>query len=435
MGLSAGYKQTEAGVIPEDWLATPLNEIALIHHGFGFQSRYFKERGPYRLTTPGNFHEDGGFRELGTNQKFYEGPPPTGYILQVDDLIVAMTEQADGLLGSAAMVPSGEYLHNQRLGRVEVVSAEVFPKFLYRVFNSRYYRTRVRQTAAGTKVKHTSPAKLLEIWVPLPPTRAEQEAIAEALSDADALIESLEQLLAKKRRFKQGAMRELLSGQVRLPGFNCARASTQTTMFGKVPNDWTPTRLDTISAFITKGSTPTTYGFGWQNAGVLFLRSECVSERGLDLSQSMFIGEEAHQSLQRSEVHSGDLLLTITGNVGRVVLLRDGFGVANINQHIARIRIVRDQVAPSFVFHFLSLPAVRKHYMLITTGQAYPQISLRQVRETEVPLPSLREQIAISCILSDMDTEIASLEAKLSKARQLKQGMMQELLTGRIRLV
>jgi Type I restriction modification DNA specificity domain len=127
--------------------------------------------------------------------------------------------------------------------------------------------------------------------------------------------------------------------------------------------------------------------------------------------------------------------MTITGNVGRVVYLGDEFGEANINQHIARIRIIDAQVTNTFVFHFLSQPLVQRYYNLITTGQAYPQISLTQVRETEVPMPSLAEQIAIADILTDIDLEIAALERKLTKARRLKQGMMQELLTGRVRLV
>src|SRR5437660_11921463 len=105
--------------------------------------------------------------------------------------------------------------------------------------------------------------KLRDMAVPLPPL-AEQEAIAEALSDADALIESLEQLIAKKRQTKQGAIQELLTGKRRLPGFIQREQSYRPTKFGMMPIDWKPTLLQQISAFITKGSTPTTYGFAWQ---------------------------------------------------------------------------------------------------------------------------------------------------------------------------
>jgi type I restriction enzyme S subunit len=83
------------------------------------------------------------------------------------------------------------------------------------------------------------------------------------------------------------------------------------TEAGVISGDWKPTKLETFSAFITKGATPTTYGFSWKNDGVLFLRSECVSEQGLDLAQSMFITPEAHEVLRRSEVRAGDILITI----------------------------------------------------------------------------------------------------------------------------
>jgi type I restriction enzyme, S subunit len=230
-------------------------------------------------------------------------------------------------------------------------------------------------------------------------------------------------------------MQELLTGKTRLPGFTHCRQTYRPTKFGLMPADWVPKSLERVAAFITKGSTPTTYGFAWQKEGVLFLRSECVAEGGLELSQSMFISARAHHVLRRSEVRAADILMTITGNVGRVVHLARDFGEANINQHIARIRIIDEQVAGTFVFQFLSLPLVRRYYDLITTGQAYPQISLSQVRETEIPLPSLAEQVAIATVLSDMDSEINALEAKLVKVRDLKQGMMQELLTGRVRLI
>src|SRR5258708_3820466 len=116
MDLKPGYKQSEVGVIPEDWNATPLAGLVAILHGFPFQSEYFSVHGKYRLTTPGHFHESGGFREIGDKQKYYSGPLPEGYLLAEGDLLVAMTEQADGLLGSAALIPiSGTYLHNQRL--------------------------------------------------------------------------------------------------------------------------------------------------------------------------------------------------------------------------------------------------------------------------------------------------------------------------------
>lgn len=196
---------------------------------------------------------------------------------------------------------------------------------------------------------------------------------------------------------------------------------------------WPEYTLADLSAFITKGSTPTTYGHRWTQSGILFLRSECVSENGLDLDESMFISPLAHSSIRRSEVVDGDLLITITGNVGRIVRFR-GQGVANINQHIARVRIVNQIADRSYVYHYLARPELRRHYSTITTGQAYPQISLQQVRETLVRLPPLKEQRTIAEALSDADALIESLESLIAKKRAIKQGAMQDLLSGRKRL-
>lgn len=191
--------------------------------------------------------------------------------------------------------------------------------------------------------------------------------------------------------------------------------------------------LGEISTPITKGATPTTYGFEWQASGVPFLRSECVSEKGLDMRQSMFISSAAHASLQRSQVVEGDILLTITGNIGRVVQL-EGIEEANINQHIARVRVIDERLHPRYVFHYLSQRVVRRYYESITTGQAYPQISLAQVQSTSIPLISKIEQNEIVAALDDADKLINSLERLISKKQAIKQGMVQQLLSGRTRL-
>lgn len=206
------------------------------------------------------------------------------------------------------------------------------------------------------------------------------------------------------------------------------------TEVGVIPEDWLCETLENLSAFITKGSTPTTYGYQWEQSGVLFLRSECVSERGLDLTQSMFISPAAHASLRRSEVYDGDILVTITGYVGRVVYLLN-IGRANLNQHIARVRIVSAQVDPRYAYFYLSQISVRRYFNTITTGQAYPQISLKQVRETVIPFPPIKaEQEAIAEALFDADALIESLEQLIAKKSQIKQGAMQELLTAKTRL-
>jgi type I restriction enzyme S subunit len=418
MEVKSAYKETEVGVLPEDWVVTPLAGLVTIVHGFGFQSRYFKPLGKYRLTTPGHFYEAGGFRDIGDKQKFYDGPLPEGHILSAGDLIVAMTEQADGLLGSAAIVPTGAiYLHNQRIGRAKILCPELSVGFLYRVFNSNGYRAKVRATAAGTKVKHTSPARLLEIPVALPPTTTEQHAIAEALSDMDALIESLEQLIVKKRHLKQGAMQELLTGKKRLPEFH-----------GK----W---RMSQLKAIV---QTPITDGPHltprFLEDGIPFLSVNNLIENRIDLSELRFISRADHEVFSlKCKPRKDDILLGKAASVGKVALVELNIEF-NIWSPIAMIRINCDNV-PRFIYYQLQGADLVEQIALLTNSSSQGNIGMGDIDTLVLQLPSLPEQIAIADILTDMDSEIVVLEAKFAKARQLKQGMMNELLTGKVRLV
>src|SRR5205085_508040 len=126
-------------------------------------------------------------------------------------------------------------------------------------------------------------------------------------------------------------------------------------------------------------------------------------------------------------------LITITGNVGRVIIF-EGADKANLNQHIARVRISDPNAHPQFVYYWLSQPSIRRYFSGITTGQAYPQISLQQVRNAEIPLPPLDEQRAIAAALSDVDALLSGLDGLIVKNHDLKQAATQTLLTGQTRL-
>lgn len=414
MEVRPGYKQTEMGLIPNDWDLAPLKGRVAIAHGFAFASQYFARHGPYRLTTPGHFFEAGGFRDVGEKQKYYVGPVPSDYVLQPGDVIVAMTEQADGLLGSAAAIPDEKgFLHNQRLGRVTVLAPEVELAYLVNVFNSPAYRSKVRETAAGTKVKHTSPEKLLEIFVLLP-TPTEQRSIAAALSDVDALLDGLERLVAKKRDLKQAAMQQLITGQTRLPGFS---------------GEWETKRLGAL-AKIQRGASPRPIDSPlWfdDNSSVGWVRISDVTCSG------MFLDETTQRlsplGVQHSRpVSTGSLIMSICATVGRPVITRidvcihDGFVVFdNLDAEQLFIYYVLKWIEPDWMRH----------------GQTGSQMNLNTglINGTVIQLPPRDEQTAIATVLSDMDAELTALEARRDKTRALKQAMIQELLTGRTRLV
>jgi type I restriction enzyme S subunit len=168
-----------------------LGDLLSVKHGFAFKSEYFDTEGPFILMTPGHFHDAGGFRDQGAKTKYYTGDVPNGYLLDEGELLVAMTEQMEGLLGSSALVPeSGRYLHNQRLGRiVELDDTRLDKRYLYYLFNTREVRAQVVASASGTKVRHTSPSRIGEVFVDIPPV-AVQSRVASILAAYDDLIEN-----------------------------------------------------------------------------------------------------------------------------------------------------------------------------------------------------------------------------------------------------
>jgi len=169
----------------EGWAEVPLEDLCEIKHGFAFQGEYFAATGDYVLLTPGNFYESGGYRDRGIKQKHYVGEVPQGFVLSRGDLMVAMTEQAAGLLGSPVLIPeSGIFLHNQRLGLVSGKAGVPWRnEFFFHVFNTKRVRQEIHESASGVKVRHTSPKKIGKVVVPFPTSVNEQKRVATRLEE------------------------------------------------------------------------------------------------------------------------------------------------------------------------------------------------------------------------------------------------------------
>lgn len=182
------------------WIEKPLEALCDIKHGFAFKSKFFNTDGKYIILTPGNFYESGGYRDRGEKQKYYSGEIPLGYVLSEGDLLIAMTEQAAGLLGSPILVPeSDKFLHNQRLGLVlKKPGVPWMNEFFFHVFNTEHVRKEIHTSASGVKVRHTSPTKVGEVVVTFPTSVSEQRAIVANLNDLAEQIQRLESTYQRK---------------------------------------------------------------------------------------------------------------------------------------------------------------------------------------------------------------------------------------------
>jgi type I restriction enzyme S subunit len=264
-----------------------------------------------------------------------------------------------------------------------------------------------------------SVAKLLMLSVAFPPDISEQLAIAEALRDADALIESLEQLIAKKRAIKQGAMHDLLSGRRRLPGFS---------------GDWTFQQLGNLLL------SPPAYGINapaapYDTRHPAYIRITDITEGGrFDPASRASV---THPAAELYRLKPGDLVLARTGaSTGKSYLYRASDGDLVFAGFLIRISPDPERLSPQYIKLQFETANYWNWVRMNSMRSGQPGINGRQYASMSVSLPPTRaEQDAIAEVLTDMDAELEALELRLQKARQIKQGMMQELLTGRVRLV
>jgi type I restriction enzyme S subunit len=220
--LFESYLQQVFSQCGEGWEEYSLAEVCNFKHGFAFKSEFFTQDKGYELLTPGNFFEEGGHRDRGSKQKHYDGPFPNEFLMSKGDLLVAMTEQAVGLLGSPALVPKDNtFLHNQRLGLVELKDEfkdNVSMEFLFHFFNTKYFRAKVQETATGLKVRHTSPKKMQLIAIWLPKNLDDQNSIAQELFNLKEASLKLEEIYKKKSlqldELKKSILQKAFSGEL-----------------------------------------------------------------------------------------------------------------------------------------------------------------------------------------------------------------------------
>jgi type I restriction enzyme, S subunit len=435
MEVKPGYKQTEVGQIPEDWNRTTIREIAT-KIGSGVTptggSRRYKEYGrPFVRSQNVGWGrlqlDDLAFIDEGTHNQF----PATE--LKRDDVLLNITGASIGRTALADESLVGGNV-NQHVCIIRSDAKRAVPRFVNLMLLSALGQRQVESFQAGGNRQGLNFAQIASIELPLPPTKAEQEAIAEALSDADGLIESLERLTAKKRKIEQGVMQELLTGKRRLPGFE-ARPGCKHTDVGAVPEDWDVKTLADLFTFQNGvNADKSAYGSGVAFINVL----EVITYQTLTESRIPGRVKLSPQVRSTFAVQFGDVLFNRTSEtqeeLGLAAVYR-GDNEVVFGGFVIRARPRTSSIDPSLASYLLRSPSVRAQIVARGQGVIRANIGQRDLARVQLPLPAKAEQKAIATVLTEMDTEIAALDAKLAKARQLKHGMMQELLTGRTRLI
>ncbi len=388
-----GYKQTEVGVIPEDWEVVSIGSLGTFSKGQGIRKDEAASGGiPCVRYGEIYTHYDDHVRSF--NSFISSEVAKSSKRLRSGDLLFAGSGETKAEIGKCVAFLDDREAYAG--GDIVILSpVKGYSPFFGYLFNAPIIARQKASKGQGDAVVHISATALSSVKIPLPPTKAEQEAIATALSDVDALLAKLDQLIAKKRDLKQAAMQQLLTGSTRLPGFG---------------GEWEVRRLGDVCR-ITTGKKDVNEG----NPTGQYPFFTCARENTFSDSYS-FDGEA--------------ILIAGNGEVGNLGYFKGKF------EAYQRTYVLQGFTANvSYLWHQLSAHLV-KSLGIGTIGSSIPYIKMENLVGFEFQSPLDKgEQTAIATTLSDMDAEIAALEARRDKTRDLKQGMMQELLTGRIRLV
>lgn len=421
-----GYKRTEVGVIPRDWEIRRLGDhVKFLRHGVNSRAE-LSSAGSVRYLHYGDIHTSTDVRLNPRSSSMpYLPTDRAGALdrLQNGDLVlVDASEDLDGVGRSVEItgisdeeVVSG--LHTIAARFDKSILADGFKAYLQ---FCPQFRDHLKRLAAGTKVYATNRSHIATVEMPLPGV-TEQRAIAEALSDVDGLMGALEALIAKKRAIKQAAMQQLLTGKTRLPGFSGA---------------WT--ELNMAADSILKAR------IGWQglttaeykSSGEYYLvtGTDFVNGR-VDWTTCHFVNRERFMQDRNIQLIPGDVLLTKDGTIGKAGYVDALPGPATLNSGVFVIRPKNDAYIPLYMYYVLNSRIFDDFLARLQAGSTITHLYQKDFVGFAFDAPSRDEQTAIATVLSDMDTEIAALEARRDKTRALKQGMMQQLLTGRVRLV
>lgn len=413
------FKPSEVGPIPEEWEVKPFSECFTLMRN----NTYSRDCLTDLPGTVANVHYGDVLIRYGAVLDFEKdsvpylksGVKPNKDLLKDGDLIFADTAE-DETAGKAVEVQGVR--PRMAVAGLHTVACrpqgEIFaPRYLGYYINSAAYHNQLLPLMTGTKVTSVSRAGFASTYVAIPP-KSEQEKIAEALSDVDALLAAMTKLIEKKRAIKQGAMQQLLTGKKRLAGFT-----------GK----WVEKRLGECSTMFA-GGTPSSNVDGYYGGAIPWVSISDISIAGKYIeATSETLTEEGLNNSSAKWYPQNTLLFAMYASIGKCCIARKRM---TSSQAILGIYNFRD-VDMEFLYYLLTF----RNGEFLTMGQTGTQANLSKsiVEDVIIDAPTLAEQQAIAAVLSDMDAEIAALESKRAKYESVKQSMMQELLTGKARLV
>ncbi len=418
MEVRPGYRQSDFGHIPNDWNVKSLGEIGEALIGLTYSPTDVRRSGTLVLRSSNIQNDALAFDD----NVFVDTVIPDRIMVRPGDVLVCVRNGSRDLIGKSTYLD--ERTSGMTFGAFMAVYRSRIGKLASFLFQSDIMKRQINEHLGAT-INQITNKSLNSFRIPLPPSENEQRAIATALSDVDALLDGLERLLAKKRDLKQAAMQQLLTGQTRLPGFI---------------GEWEVRRLGDTGRCLR--------GVSYRGDSDLFTHDTSRTKRLLrsnNVQNAVVVNNDVQfvnaARVSTNQILNQDDILICMANGSKALVgkagqfrLNDGYEYT-FGAFMGCFRTSPIEANPTFVFNLFQTGRYRDYINNLLTGSSINNLRPSSIESLEFSMPELTEQTAIATILSDMDAELSALEARRDKTRALKQGMMQELLTGRTRLV
>lgn len=422
-----------SNLVPDGWSKPRLKEVVThFQNGYAFSAKGYVESG-IPIISMGSIQLDGQFKKVNSKLKFWDSGKKeelSRYLVKPCDLIMAMTDVTPTmeLIGRSCIVKGeSEYFLNQRVGLISFDEDEISKEYFSYYTNFNEWRSYCIGSSGLGAQANLGTSQILDGFVTLPPL-PEQQKIAKILTSVDDVIEKTQAQIDKLKDLKTGMMQELLTHGI-------GHTEFKDSPVGRIPAEWEIVRINELVTKVGSGVTPKGGSKAYVSTGIPLIRSQNVHSDGLRLDNVSFITYEQHQKMKGSQLQPKDVLLNITGaSIGRCYYLPDNFTEGNVNQHVCIIRLKQEVISHVFLTLLLNGQLGQSQIMSLQAGGNREGLNFQQIREIKLPLPSLEEQTKISNALSSVERKIQIKEAKLSAVMKTKKALMQDLLTGKVRV-
>jgi len=422
-----GFKKTTIGEIPEEWKIANLKDVCTkITDGVHKTPKYQDQGIPFISVN-----------NIATGKLDFSDCKYISYKDHQELIRRCFPHKGDILLGKVGTLGVADIVNVDfefsifvQIALLETDKNKIVPQYLKYILNSTELQKAIQMNASGTTLKYIGLNTISKLKVPLQ-SITEQQKIACILSKVDQLIQKTDQIIEQTERLKKGLMQRLLTKGIGHTKFKNVKLYNDTIT---IPEQWTLVKLRDYTTKIGSGVTPTGGSQVYVQKGIPLIRSQNVHFDGLKLDDVAYITQAIHNEMKNTKLQDNDVLLNITGaSLGRCTFVPPNFGEGNVNQHVCIIRPKTDLNA-IFLSYFLSSYHGQKMILRSLNGLSREGLTFKEIGSFSVAAPTLQEQKKIVTVMNSVQSKMQKVLSQKSNFEKLKKGLMQKLLTGKIRV-